>query len=66
MGATELQVLWCAGCRAEREFEQPPCVDGHGRDCPELTCIHCGEAVLSPSAFPDLVPRRSRSHAVAS
>ena len=58
MGMLELQVLWCTGCRAVREFEQPPCGDGHGRDCPELSCTMCGEALLGPSAFPEL-PRGS-------
>jgi hypothetical protein len=53
--------LWCAGCRDEREFEQPPCGDGHGRDCPELICTMCGEALLGPSAFPDLPAARTRS-----
>jgi hypothetical protein len=43
--------LWCAGCRAERDFEQPPCIDGHGRDCPELACTHCGEALLGSATF---------------
>jgi hypothetical protein len=43
--------LWCAGCRAERLFEQPPCADGHGSDCPELACVHCGEALLGPSTL---------------
>ena len=40
-------VLHCVGCRDEREFEQPPCVDGHD-DCPELACIECGLAVTLP------------------
>ena len=41
-------VLHCAGCRDEREFEQPPCVDGHDVDCPELACVECGMAVVLP------------------
>ena len=36
----------CATCGDEREFETPPCVDGHGLDCPELACTACGSALL--------------------
>jgi hypothetical protein len=36
----------CSGCRAEREFERPPCGDGHGGDCPEYACVACGSAVF--------------------
>jgi hypothetical protein len=41
---TELR--WCAGCRAERVFEMPPCADEHGIDCPERACVDCGGALL--------------------
>ncbi|WP_169806820.1 hypothetical protein [Actinomadura macra] len=27
-------------------FEQPPCPDGHGGECPERACVECGTAVL--------------------
>ncbi|MFB4308960.1 hypothetical protein [Actinomadura sp. GTD37] len=27
-------------------FEQPPCPDGHGAECPERACVECGAAVL--------------------
>ncbi|GAA2140582.1 hypothetical protein GCM10009727_37750 [Actinomadura napierensis] len=27
-------------------FEQPPCPDGHGAECPERVCVECGMAVL--------------------
>lgn len=40
----------CSSCGEEREFETPPCVDGHGLDCPELACITCGAAVFVGSA----------------
>ncbi|WP_165975872.1 hypothetical protein [Actinomadura rubrisoli] len=35
-------------------FEQPPCPDGHGEECPERACVDCGSAVLvgSPPAGP--------------
>ena len=37
---------WCSACRAEQEFEVPPCQDGHGVDCPDLACVACGAAVV--------------------
>ena len=45
---TIVLVLHCASCRDEREFEQPPCVDGHDVDCPELACVECRMAVVLP------------------
>lgn len=41
-------VLHCSHCRDERDFEQPPCDDGHEHDCPELACVECGTAVVLP------------------
>jgi hypothetical protein len=38
---------YCAGCRAEREFEAPPCAEGHGDDCPDLACVECGLAMFA-------------------
>ncbi|MEU6203882.1 hypothetical protein ABZ814_09855 [Micromonospora musae] len=38
--------LYCDSCRGVAQFETPPCVDGHGADCPELVCTRCGSAVL--------------------
>ncbi|GGV07688.1 hypothetical protein GCM10010182_28500 [Actinomadura cremea] len=41
-------------------FEQPPCPDGHGPDCPERACVECGAAVLvGPDPSPD--PARGAS-----
>jgi hypothetical protein len=37
----------CSSCGEERDFEAPPCSDGHGCDCPELVCLACGEALVS-------------------
>jgi hypothetical protein len=37
---------WCAGCREVRDFEVPPCEDGHGEDCLDLACVDCGWAVV--------------------
>ncbi len=36
----------CPVCDEERSFEQPPCADGHGVDCPELACAVCGMAIV--------------------
>ncbi|MFF4890666.1 hypothetical protein [Micromonospora chersina] len=45
--------LYCDGCDDVVLFEAPPCVDGHGADCPELVCTGCGAAVLIATfAFP--------------
>jgi hypothetical protein len=37
---------YCPECARIEEFEQPPCVDGHGADCPEWLCLTCGTALL--------------------
>lgn len=47
-----LLVLYCGGCHGEREFEQPPCVDGHETLCPEFACVECGMAVVLPWTEP--------------
>lgn len=38
--------LDCPTCGDIRVFEQPPCRDGHGQDCPEWACTACGTALL--------------------
>jgi len=38
--------LYCPECTELQAFEQPPCVDGHGADCPEWLCLNCGTALL--------------------
>jgi hypothetical protein len=38
--------LVCPECREESAFEQPPCAEGHGLDCPEWFCVTCGSAVF--------------------
>ena len=43
----------CATCEEERDFVQPPCVDGHtgdGGECPEWICADCGTAVITGDA----------------
>jgi hypothetical protein len=49
---------YCPTCREEREFEQPPCVDGHD-DCPERACVVCGYALFA-GIIPDRPVRRAR------
>ncbi|MFI0487215.1 hypothetical protein [Actinomadura sp. 9N215] len=46
--------MYCSTCGDERVFEQPPCPDGHGAECPERACVECGAAVLvgSPLTAP--------------
>ncbi|MEW2357777.1 hypothetical protein [Spirillospora sp. NPDC029432] len=46
--------MYCSTCGDERDFERPPCQDGHGPDCPELACVDCGSAVLT--GFPAGTP----------
>jgi hypothetical protein len=57
--------LYCSICGEERLFEQPPCADGHGADCPELFCVECGTAVLVGSLmFPVIdLPAEPPAHA---
>ena len=49
-------------------FEQPGCTDDHGGDCPEWTCVQCGDAMFvgfslaeRPSAGPSRQPGSSGS-----
>ena len=39
--------LACPECRDDSAFEQPPCQEGHGLDCPEWFCVTCGFAVFA-------------------
>ena len=43
----------CLSCGDERRFDCPPCLDGHGAECPELACVDCGAALLiDPQSAP--------------
>jgi len=44
--STGLIEAYCPDCAELELFEQPPCVDGHGADCPEWLCLTCGTALL--------------------
>ncbi|WP_203996729.1 hypothetical protein [Micromonospora lutea] len=48
--------LHCDTCGSSQPFEAPPCVDGHGADCPELACTGCGAAIVT---FIIHAPRRA-------
>jgi hypothetical protein len=50
----------CPTCQGTRVFEQPPCADGHGADCPEWACVDCGTALLV-----DMVLERAEDREVA-
>jgi PHP family Zn ribbon phosphoesterase len=52
IATAEGRVWRCPACGDDREFVQPPCVDGHTADggaCPEWACADCGAAVTSGS-----------------
>lgn len=41
-----LALCHCSTCGDQSHFEQPPCVDGHGSECPERACVACGRATV--------------------
>ena len=50
IATAEGRVWPCPACSDDREFVQPPCVDGHtddGGECPEWACADCGSAVVT-------------------
>jgi hypothetical protein len=48
-------------------FEQPDCLDdhGHGVDCPEWSCVVCGEAVFVAFGLTEPAARTDRASHVA-
>jgi hypothetical protein len=46
MASARVQWTVCPECRDETAFEQPPCADGHGDQCPEWFCVTCGYALI--------------------
>ena len=46
MSRFEVVVRWCTTCEDDVMFEQPGCRDDHDGDCPEWTCVQCGDALF--------------------
>ena len=47
------QLRQCPCCADVRDFEAPPCAEGHGPECAERVCLDCGTALLvDPVALP--------------
>lgn len=42
----ELLMLYCPSCARECLAETPPCLDGHGSECPDRACVECGTALV--------------------
>ncbi|MGY1642406.1 hypothetical protein ACI782_14955 [Geodermatophilus sp. SYSU D00703] len=64
VATAEARVWHCPACGDDREFVQPPCVDGHtadGGECPEWACADCGTAVFAavPVAVVAVAARRA-------
>ncbi len=38
--------LDCPVCGRPGPAETPPCVDGHGEECPDRICARCGTALF--------------------
>jgi hypothetical protein len=55
--------FYCTTCATRTPFEQPPCPDDHGDDCPERFCVHCGEALLIDPPSPAPVIHLTRTAA---
>ncbi|MBC6469954.1 hypothetical protein HKK74_31345 [Actinomadura alba] len=56
----------CSTCGDERPFERPPCADGHGDLCPELSCVDCGAALLIAALLEPLQPGSAEQPDVSS
>jgi len=57
-------IMQCPTCSRPRLFEQPPCADDHGVDCPEWLCTECGTAILlGRTPGPAAAPRTAERHA---
>ena len=58
-------VRWCTTCEDDVMVEQPGCADDHGDDCPEWTCVGCGDAMFVGFSLPERLaaglPARSTS-----
>jgi hypothetical protein len=60
--------MWfaCPECRDDTVFDQPPCTDGHGADCPEWFCVTCGFAVFIGDLQVGLTPVTTPARSAAS
>lgn len=63
--SAELPLLYCPTCARERVAEQPPCLDGHGDDCPDRACVECGTALLLDAPLFATLPARRAGSASA-
>jgi hypothetical protein len=54
---------WCTTCATETTFKQPVCDDHRGADCPEWSCVECGEGLLLGFDLPE-VARPGAAHRV--
>lgn len=36
----------CPVCQRAGTLVAPECIDGHGSDCPDRTCVNCGVALF--------------------
>jgi len=63
MSTFAVVVRWCTTCQDDVMFEQPGCTDAHGGDCPEWTCVQCGDAVLVGFSLPE---RTAVAHQISS
>ena len=65
MSTFAVVVRWCATCEDDVMVEQPGCADDHGDDCPEWTCVGCGDAMFVGFSLPERsaagLPARSTS-----
>jgi hypothetical protein len=56
MAVTGVLTRHCSICGEEHPFERPPCRDGHHGDCPEVSCVECGAALLYGLPVLDTLP----------
>jgi hypothetical protein len=61
----DLLFLYCPTCDAERLAETPPCLDGHGDNCPDRACVACGTALLLDAPLFQTAMRRRRPRRAA-
>jgi hypothetical protein len=54
--SAELLLLYCPTCARESLGETPPCLEGHGDDCPDRACVECGTGLLLDAPLFATVP----------